>query len=70
MFESKTNRVEVTCERCGQTGSISWEEEPPIDPNAEPRIGAVSLSGFYQQPGLGAPAVFCSNCGTMKVPLG
>lgn len=63
-----TRQIDLTCDGCGQKGSISWEERPPTHPKGEPRIGSVDISGFYQQLGVAIPAVFCSECGAMKVP--
>jgi hypothetical protein len=47
-------------------GSIAWKETPRTGPLAEAKIRAIEIEGFYQQPGLGIPAIFCRQCGTMK----
>jgi len=70
MPNAKAQRVNLICDGCSREGSISWEELPRSDPKAEPKIRSIQMIGFYQQPGLGIPAVFCGHCGTMKTMQG
>lgn len=69
MAGTQAHRVDFVCNGCGQRGCISWKETPNGKKNSEPKIHAVEVVGFYQQVGVPIPAIFCSKCGTMKVPF-
>ena len=62
--------VPIKCPKCGQVGSISWEEEAGADRRqGSMRKLILVSSGFHQRPGhnnSGDATIVCDRCGQVQ----
>jgi hypothetical protein len=64
--------VPITCSKCGQVGSATWEENSYVSPKGPQALLRGVSNGFYerlQKTNYSRSAIVCAVCETVVLPV-